>query len=63
MDKYRKDLVELMCAVETKSPTIPMIISRIKGGFNKDMTFKYGEQFRRYKAAQERREAKKEGDE
>ena len=63
MDKYRKDLVELMAAVETKSPTIPMIIARVKSTFNKHMKFQYGEQFRRYHAAMEKREAKKEASE
>lgn len=63
MDKYRKDLAELMAAVETQSPTIPMIISRIKSSWNNHMKFQYEEQHRRYKAAQERREAKKEAKE
>ena len=56
MDKFRKELVEVIVAVETKDPRIDRIIQNIKGGFNKQLQFQYGEVLRRGKEAQAKRD-------
>jgi len=47
MDKFRKELIEVVVAVEVEDPRLPKIIERIKNSFNPNMEFKYQEHFRR----------------
>ena len=57
MDKFRKELIDLLVAVETKDPRIQRTVDNIKGGFNHRMEYLYDEALRRGKRAQEKREA------
>lgn len=57
MDKLRRDILELMAAIETKDPRLDEVAEIVKAGFNGSMVFQYGEVLRRAQAAKLRREA------
>ena len=57
MDKYRKELIELIVAIETNDPRLIKTINRIKAGFNSHTDFQYRELLRRAEDAQDKREA------
>lgn len=56
MDKFRKELIDIIVAVETEDPRLPKIIDNIKAGFNPRLEFQYGEALRRGKEMQAKRE-------
>jgi len=58
MNKYRREMIQLILAIEVDDARIDQVVGNIKAGFSQDEAFKYSEMKRRWNERKEARTPK-----